>query len=99
MTPLRIFSLEHAEAEGAGKIADWAKQRGHTLTAVRLDLSAPLPDLNGLDMLVIMGGAMNVYQYRDYPWLRAERAFIESAMEMKKGVLGVCLGAQLIADV
>lgn len=45
-----------------------------------------------------MGGGMNIYQDRDYPWLPAERKLIASAIAARKTLLGVCLGAQLIAD-
>src|SRR4051812_50228148 len=97
MSSFRICSLEHAEAEGAGKIAEWAARRGHPLRVVRLDRGEALPDLAEFDMLVIMGGAMNVYQDRDYPWLPRERALVAEAIAAGKGGLGVCLGAQMIA--
>ena len=45
-----------------------------------------------------MGGEMNIYQYRDWPWLKAESAFIKSALVEGKRVVGICLGAQLIVD-
>ena len=51
------------------------------------------------DWLVVMGGPMNVYEELQYPWLAAEKAFIGRAIESNKMVLGICLGAQLIADV
>lgn len=96
---MRVHSLEHAPAEGAGKIKDWARQRGHEFRAARLDLGEPLPAPEEFDLLVVMGGAMNVYQHRDYPWLVAEKECIARAIERGKALLGVCLGAQLIADV
>ena len=96
---LRIHSLEHAPAEGAGKIRDWAVARGHTLAVTRLDLGEALPEPEDFDLLVIMGGGMNIYQHRDYPWLVAEKECIHKAISSDKAVLGVCLGAQLIADV
>src|SRR4051812_4780881 len=98
MSSFRICSLEHAEAEGAGKIAEWAARRGHPLRVVRLDRGEALPDLAEFDMLVIMGGAMNVYQDRDYPWLPRERALVAEAIQAVKVVLGICLGAQMVAD-
>ncbi len=98
-TPVRIHSLEHAANEGAGKIADWARVRGHRLAVTRLDLGHPLPVCSEFDVLVVMGGAMNVYQYRDYPWLRFERQLLAEAVAAQKAILGVCLGAQLLADV
>ena len=45
-----------------------------------------------------MGGPMNIYQHRDHPWLVAEKAFIAEVIAAGKPVLGICLGAQLIAD-
>jgi GMP synthase-like glutamine amidotransferase len=98
MSSFRICSLEHAEAEGAGKIADWAARRGHPVKAIRLERGEALPSLADFDMLVIMGGAMNAYQDRDYPWLPRERAMVAAAIQAGKVVLGVCLGAQMIAD-
>jgi GMP synthase-like glutamine amidotransferase len=98
MSSFRICSLEHAEAEGAGKIAEWAVRRGHPLRVVRLDRGEALPGLADFDMLVIMGGAMNVYQDRDYPWLPRERALVAEAIQAGKVVLGICLGAQMTAD-
>ena len=98
MTTFHICSLEHADTEGAGKIAEWAARRGHPLQVVRLDRGEAVPSLEDFEMLVMMGGAMNVYQYRDYPWLHAEHDLVSAAIEAKKVVLGVCLGAQMIAD-
>jgi GMP synthase-like glutamine amidotransferase len=96
---MRVHTFEHAPFENAGKIADWARARGHILATTRLDLGEDLPTVGEVDLLVVMGGAMNVYQYRDYPWLPSEKRFIAEAVAARKAVLGVCLGAQLLADV
>ncbi|MHA3771917.1 type 1 glutamine amidotransferase [Verrucomicrobiota bacterium sgz303538] len=99
-TPLaRVHALEHGPTEGARTIAEWARVRDHHFTSSRLDLGQELPSADQMDLLVVMGGAMNVYQYRDYPWLRAERQLIADAVAQNKAVFGVCLGAQLLADV
>lgn len=58
-----------------------------------------LPDIDDFDWLVIMGGSMNIYEEEKYPWLVQEKNFIAEAIASKKIVLGVCLGAQLIADI
>jgi len=52
-----------------------------------------------LDFLIVMGGPMNIYQHRDHPWLPSEKDFIREVIDRGKLVLGICLGAQLIADV
>ena len=59
---MRVHSLEHAAGEGAGKIADWARAQGHAFTATRLDLGEPLPEIEAVDLLVVMGGGMNINQ-------------------------------------
>jgi GMP synthase-like glutamine amidotransferase len=46
-----------------------------------------------------MGGSMNIYQHRDYPWLVLEKEFLRRAIDAGKPILGMCLGAQLLADV
>lgn len=96
---MRVHSLEHTASEGAGKIADWAHAQGHAFTATRLDLGEPLPEIEAVDLLVVMGGGMSIHQHRDFPWLAAEKRFIAKAIARDRAMLGVCLGAQLIADV
>lgn len=95
----RLHYLRHVPFEGPGNIAKWAESRGYSLTGTHLDQNDPLPGLDSFDWLVVLGGPMNVAQEADYPWLVAEKAFILSAIDRGKTVLGVCLGAQLIASV
>jgi GMP synthase-like glutamine amidotransferase len=96
---MRIAILEHNRADGPGNILPWAEQRAHPVLRVRLDEGAPLPALDAFDFLIVMGGPMNIYQYRDFPWLVAEKAFLRTAIAARKPILGICLGAQLLADV
>lgn len=56
-----------------------------------------LPALADFDALVVMGGEMNIYQDRDWP-LKPERAFIAATLKADKRIVGICLGAQLLAD-
>ncbi|MFA6959160.1 MAG: type 1 glutamine amidotransferase [Opitutaceae bacterium] len=96
---MRIHWFQHVPFEGLGAIEGWLRDRGHTLTCTRFYAGETAPaDVEGFDWLIIMGGPMNIYQYRDYPWLRAEKRVIREAVAANKRVLGVCLGAQLIAD-
>ena len=79
---------------------NWFVARGHTLSCTRLHAGEKLPaGPDGFDWLVVMGGPMNIYQYRDYPWLREESLLIAAAITARRRVLGICLGAQLIANV
>ena len=87
------------DCEGMGKIADWIGERGHSVNCTHLDRGDPLPTDDAFDLLLIMGGPMNIYEYRNHPWLVAEKECIKRAIDSGKRVLGICLGAQLIADV
>ena len=96
---MRIHTLQHMGCEGLGKIADWIRERGHTVSTTHLYRGEALPAGDSFDFLVIMGGPMNIYEHRNHPWLPVEKRFIRQAIEEGKYLLGVCLGAQLIADV
>lgn len=97
--PLRLHSLQHVTFEDLAAIAPWAQARGGRCTTTRLFAGEPLPDLEAIDWLVVMGGPMNIHDEERYPWLTAEKRFIDRALAAGKTVLGICLGAQLIAHV
>ena len=95
---MNIAVLQHAAYEGPGEIAAWATARGHSVNVHHLYRGDSLPHPDDFDLLVVMGGEMNIYQYRDWPWLKPESAFIKSTLAQDKRIIGICLGAQLIAD-
>lgn len=95
---MRIHALQHVAFEGLGHIGQWIADHGHSLALTRLYAGDPLPLLADFDRLVIMGGPMNIYEDDRYPWLAAERQFIRQAIDGGKSAVGVCLGAQLLAD-
>jgi GMP synthase-like glutamine amidotransferase len=94
---MKIDVLQHVLYEGPGAISEWAQSQGHEIRITEV-YQADLPAVDGIEFLVILGGPMNVHQEADYPWLAKERAFIKAAIEKGKVVLGICLGAQLLAD-
>lgn len=95
---LRLHSLQHVEFEDAAEIASWASGKGHRLAVTRLYQGQSLPALEELDWLVVMGGPMGADDTGAYPWLSDEKKLIRRAIEKGKTVLGICLGAQLIAS-
>ena len=95
---MRIHVLQHVPFEGPAAIAEWAEAHNYEMTITHRYNDDALPTLAEFDFLVVMGGPMNIHQDAKIPWLRAERAFIKSAIDAGKIVLGVCLGAQFIAD-
>lgn len=99
MAGQRVHYLQHVAFEGLGSIEPWLRDHGHTLHCTRLYDGELPPPVTALDWLIVMGGPMGIYDYDDHPWLREEKAFIRACIDAGKTVLGICLGAQLIADV
>jgi len=96
---MRLHAFTHVPFEGVGSIAAWATEKGHPLTLTPLYLGETPPARADYDLLVVMGGPMGVYDEADHPWLAAEKAAIAAAVAAGKGVLGICLGAQLVSVV
>ena len=96
---MKIHYLQHVPFEGLASIESWAIDQNHSLSATRFYDNEPLPSVKDLDWLIVMGGPMNIYEDDKYPWLNDEKRFIEQAIQQDKTVIGICLGAQLIADV
>lgn len=94
---MRVHWLQHVPFEGLGSIGPWLRERGAQVSATRLYAGEALPDMETLDLVVAMGGPMSVNDDARYSWLAAECRFIREAIERGASVLGVCLGAQLIA--
>lgn len=94
----RAHYLQHVPFEGLGSIGPWLDAQGFTVTATRFFDDARLPAAGDVDFVVVMGGPMSVNDEAAYPWLAAEREFLRSVVDAGKPVLGVCLGAQLLAS-
>lgn len=95
----RAHYLQHVPFEGLGSIGAWLDAHGYAVTATRFfdEDGARLPDAGDVDLVVVMGGPMSVNDEAAYPWLVPERAFLRRVVDAGKPVLGVCLGAQLLA--
>lgn len=96
---MKVNFLIHNKAEMPGAILTWANWNNIDQAFTILCQGQPLPPIDSFDMLVIMGGPMNIYEDDIYNWLKPEKAFIKQCIDQGKKVLGICLGAQLIADV
>lgn len=95
---MRAHYLQHVPFEGLGSIEDWLQAAGYEVTCTRFYESATLPQIEEIDLLIVMGGPMSVNDESDHPWLADEKQFIKEVIEAGKATLGICLGAQLIAD-
>lgn len=95
---MRAHILQHVPFEGPAYIGQWLAGQGAEISDTRLWESTTLPDPDAIDLLVVMGGPMSVNDEADFPWLAAEKRFIAELVARGRPVLGICLGAQLIAS-
>jgi GMP synthase (glutamine-hydrolysing) len=95
---MRFHCLQHVEFEGPGLVETWIKLQGYSLSFTRFYADDPLPGVNEFDALVIMGGYMSVHDELQFPWMTAEKSLIREAIRQNKKILGICLGAQLVAE-
>lgn len=95
---MQTHILQHVPFEGPGSIAVWLAERRATVTFTRFYESPSLPEPADVDFLIIMGGPMSVHDTQEHPWLTEEKEFIRAIITLGKPVLGICLGAQLIAS-
>ena len=95
---MRFHCLQHVPFETPGNIEAWAKQKGYSFSFTHFFNDDQLPEQNDFDALIIMGGPMSVHDENDFGWLKKEKQFIAAAIRQQKKILGICLGAQLIAD-
>jgi GMP synthase-like glutamine amidotransferase len=95
---MKVLIIMHNPSEGPGTIEDYLVRKGIDVYTVRLyalDLLPPVFD--DYDAVVTMGGPMNVYEDEKYPFLRDEAKFLKQTIDRGLPVLGICLGAQMIA--
>jgi GMP synthase-like glutamine amidotransferase len=94
---VEVAILQHMEIEGAGIFPEHLRSRGVQVRIHRLFETGEVPE--GLEApLIIMGGAMSVHDEKEFPFLAGEKELIRGYIREGRPVLGICLGAQLIAD-
>jgi GMP synthase-like glutamine amidotransferase len=94
---VNFLIVKHVDIEGPGLIEDRLRQEKIPYQILTLESGLHLPKLDNFTHIVILGGPMNVYEEDQYPFLREEDLFIKEAIQRGKSILGICLGAQLIA--
>jgi GMP synthase-like glutamine amidotransferase len=95
---MKILVFQHIAIEHPGSFRDVAAAAGHTMHAVELDEGEAIPALDGFDILLVMGGPMDVWQEEQHPWLKAEKAAIREWVAAGRPYLGMCLGEQLLGE-
>ncbi len=96
---MRIQLIEHdPEDFSRTNITLWATEKKHQLKQVFICNGDPLPAMNSFDWLMVMGGSPHAWDIATYPWIKTEKEFLRQALAANKVVVGICFGAQLLAE-
>jgi GMP synthase-like glutamine amidotransferase len=93
----RLLVLQPSDVDPAERLGDWLTCAGADLRVCRPATDGIPESLDGLDGVICMGGEMGAHDDADHPWLAALRWLLAGAVARRRSVLGVCLGAQLLA--
>ena len=95
---MKVHYFQHVSFEGLGYIETWLNENKHSVSSTKFfEKNYVIPEINEIEALIVLGGPMSVYDESKYPWLHEEKIFIEDCILDGKKVLGICLGAQLMA--
>lgn len=93
-----ILIVKHIAIEGPGTLEYFLEKKDLGLRVIELGNGEPLPkDLSPFKAVIVLGGPMNVYEQEKYPFLKEEDVFLKEVIKKEIPLLGICLGAQLIA--
>lgn len=97
---LELFALTHVPFEGPAAIGRWAERRGVRLRQVPVYQGGQvMPRAAEIEAMLVMGGPMGVHDLALHPWLAEEKRLIRAVVDRGVPVLGICLGAQLLAEI
>lgn len=96
---MRVHCFQHVPWDGPAFFPTWASRRGHDWSVTLVPDAPRLPALSSFDALVMLGGPMSLRDHRRYPWLTAEKRYLERVLAADKPFFGICLGAQMLAEV
>jgi GMP synthase (glutamine-hydrolysing) len=95
---MRFHIIEHDPIGYSKNILNWIHRNHHSVNVTNALIATEMPDLKDFDCLIIAGGSQHVYEEAGNPWLHAEKQFIARAVAEQSCMLGICLGAQLLAE-
>jgi GMP synthase-like glutamine amidotransferase len=96
---MRFHCLLHSHLGGEIYLPVWAESKGFEWKSTIVSAVTELPEPAELDCMVVLGGPMSAWEDDKHPWLTAEKRLLEELIRLGKPILGICLGAQLLADV
>ena len=96
---MRLHLLEHDPDDLSNThLIHWARHKGHAVSQTYLCNDEKPPALDEFDWLMVMGGSPSIWEEDKHPWLRPEKELIARALDQNKIILGICFGAQLLAQ-
>jgi GMP synthase-like glutamine amidotransferase len=95
---METYIFQHVEYEGPGAILPYLQAKGHNVHIVRLYAGDPIPHEDDVDFAILMGGPMSVLDETKYPHFVREKELCCDMVQLGKPLLGICLGAQMIAS-
>lgn len=95
---MHFYALTHVEFEGPAGLVPLLQSLGHEVTILK-SFKGEAQTLQGADGLLVMGGPMSVHDADELPWLAQEKQLVKEAINQGLPVLGICLGAQIMAEV
>ena len=96
---MRIQLIEHdPEDFSRTNISFWAAKKRHTLKQIYVCNNEDLPSIDSFDWLMVMGGSQHAWEEQENSWLQEEKAFVGEVLAQNKPFLGICFGAQLLAE-
>ena len=96
---MRLHLLHHNPVDSSrNNISSWAENKGYAIAHTYLCNNEALPTIEDFDWLIVMGASQHAWEEDIYPWLPTEKKFIRQALEDNKIILGICFGAQLLAE-
>ncbi len=95
---MRMHVLRHFPLAAERQIVRWAASKGMDATVVDVFNGDALPDASAVQWLTVLGGPMSIHDEAEFPWLADEKQLLRACLDNDTMILGVCLGAQLLAD-
>jgi GMP synthase-like glutamine amidotransferase len=97
---MRLHFLEHEPVDiRRNNITTWAEKKGYSINRTDVSKAGQLPSQKDYDWLIVLGGFQHAWEQQKHPWLIEEKRFISEALSANKIILGICFGAQLMAEV
>lgn len=95
---MKILVFQHVAFEYPGAIEDWAIEHNHELILCKSFAGDSVQKIDTYDVFIFLGGPMSVHDKNIYQWIEFEKSVITNAFNQNKKIIGICLGAQLIAE-